>query len=459
MYKYTDALQITMVIFTILLVGAIFGFIKFFREDEMKRVRRLLWMIPVATTMFYEISRSPFNKDTWMVFLHGIIIEAILHIIAYAYAAIYHPKQTIMEKFIPTVITLTESDFFWYGFPFAQVLFDDSYICYSVIVTFVQTLCVHSIHMILVLRFIPDAVEKFKAANDPTPEEEVPLGPKQHTDKEDDGNEDNMELHDIKQNEENENQTDEQSNVSEKKSEEPSKKEEAEAKKDDEEKSQKEEEKSKDENKNSEESQGENKDDKEQSSSTPEINVEHGKDDHPADVPQEEEKPVNKWYYRQWLIEMYAFVNQHNLCAIAGLFWSLGVSFTHVKMPSFLIMFTYDLEKASVCAGLFSAGIFIAFHPFKGAPVVDVIAACVNHFIIKPLLAIAFGYALGLPHSIAKFLVFVYIAPVGSYGYMLSDQAGWKTSMVTYSMYWTMICVLPVYLIWAAIINATHMFE
>lgn len=460
MYKYTDALQITMVIFTTLLVGAIFGFIKFFTPENMKRVRRLLYMIPIATMMFYEIATAPFTVQTWLTFVHAIIIQAILHILALVYCAIFHGKKSVMEKFTEISIAFTESDFFWYGYPFSQILFTQDFNHYSAMAMFVQTLLVHSAHMILVLIYVPDAEKSFNKMSDPVDEDTVPLEPKQHAEKEAEEHSDKVELPDIPKDEEKSEHSVDNHGLPKKAANHNDNVDAKDAKD-----SEKPEEKKTEENKQNSSSQeekktDENSTDKENSSSGHEVNVESGKDEEqkPADVAESDQKPEKKWYYPKWLIIMYAFVNQHNICAIIGLFWSLGVSFTHLVMWNFLESFTFDLEKASICAGLFVAGTFIAFHPFKGAPIVDVIFACIFHFIIKPLLAIAFGYALGLDHDIARFLTIVNIAPVSMYGYQLSDQAGWKTSAVTYGMYWTMILVLPVYLIWLAIIKAVNLF-
>ncbi|EAY05649.1 hypothetical protein TVAG_216250 [Trichomonas vaginalis G3] len=203
----------------------------------------------------------------------------------------------------------------------------------------------------------------------------------------------------------------------------------------------------------------ENKDEN-SNSSTPEIHVEEGKDEvKPEDVPPPEPEVPAKLGYSKLFWFIYSFVNQHNIAAILGIFWSIAVKYTNVSMPAFLKSFNFDLEKASICAGLFCQGTFIAFHPFKGIPILDVIISLIIHFIVKPVLSMAFCWALSIDSIISKFLVLIYCAPTGLYAYQLSDQAGYKTSMVTYSMYWGMICVLPVFMIWIAIINETGMFS
>lgn len=446
MLKYLDSFQIVMVIYVTLGVGAFFGFIKFFTEESMKRVRRLLFMIPIATMLFYEVATTPLNKNSWMAFLHAFIIQVFLHLIAYVYAIVFRSNKSIMEKFIEASIAFTESDFFWYGYPFSQILFTQSFNNYSGLAMFVQTLCVHSIHQILVLLYIPDSVESFNKMTDPPPDEEVPLEPKENKEQvQEEPEEDAMELQDQKSDSQNEEPAQE-------KKEEP-----------------KEVEKQKKldkignrsvsdshEDLQSSDKQSDNKDEN-SSSSTPEVKVDEGKEViKPEDVA-EPEKPAKRGYSKLfWFI--YSFINQHNIAAILGIFWSIAVKYTNVNMPAFLKSFSFDLEKASICAGLFCQGIFIAYHPFKGCPIVDVIASCIVHFIVKPVLAMAFCWALSIDHTVAKFLILINLAPTGLYAYTLSDQAGWKTSMITYSMYWGMICVLPVYMIWIAIINETGMF-
>lgn len=434
MMDYLDAFQIVMVIYVTLAVGAVFGFIKFFTEESMKRVRRLLFMIPIATMLFYEIAVSPLNKTTWMTFLHALLIQVVLHLIAFAYSCFFHGTSTIIEKFILTSIALCESDFFWYGYPLTQILFTQAFNCYCATAMFVQTLCIHSIHMFLVLYFKKNSYETFNKMTEPIPDEEVPLEPKQNDHEKDQSESDKeKELPEIEEEKEVVH-SDESDDKRERKV---------------------------DASGNpASDSSDEKKEEKKESSSSssPVVNVEDGKsDEKPADVAPPPEPPKKRTYSKTfWYV--YSFVNQHNIAAILGICWSIAVKYTNVAMPIFLKSFNFDLEKASICAGLFCAGTFIAFHPFKGAPVLDVIVSMISHYIVKPCLAIAFCYILDIKHDVAKFLVLLNLAPTGLYAYFLSDQAGYKTSMVTYSMYWGMILVLPMYMIWIAIINETHLF-
>ena len=418
MLDYLNSFQIFASCYVIVVVGVIFGKVKMFDPKALKAIRRLIYLIPIPAMMFNEIGNSKINGDTWIIFAHQLLIQIVLHILVLIYSYLYHGEMTVMQKFIVSSIAFCETDLYFYSYALCQVLFVTTDIPYSVVSVFVQFLIVNPFHAILAMFFIPHAVDLMNKG-DTDSSEEVPLDPKEHNEEEDEL-EDKVE-DSAKDGSSKEPSVDQAGNPSSPQSEDTSNSRET----------------------ITNDSQPKLEDTSENHEKTPE------------DVPvvKEETKKQKKPWTRTQLI-IYRLVNQHTICAVLGIIWSaIGI-----EMPIFLASFVEDLENATIASSFFLAGLAIAFHPFFGVPIVDTIIGCVFHVIIGPLLSIAFSYALGIENSVATLLIFSNMCPTSIYGLMLSLDLGMQNSIVSYTYYWSHLIMLPIMLIWTAIINSTGLF-
>lgn len=164
---------------------------------------------------------------------------------------------------------------------------------------------------------------------------------------------------------------------------------------------------------------------------------------------------VKKPKYSRKILIFFSFVNQFTIFALLGIIWSaIGKTF-----PEFLDTYIGRLEMGTYAAGLFCNGVVMWYHPFKGAPVLDLIFSIICHFCISPVLSGAFSVLLKQDKNITKYLLFANIAPTSIYGYQLSQNLMFGDSVISYTLYWTSFLILPVNLILTAILNLTKLFD
>ena len=413
---YLDAFQIFAATWVIVVVGAICGFVKMFDLKDVQAIQRLVYLVPIPAMLFNEIGCSKFSGKTWETFGHAVVVSLVMHLLSFVYAFFTKGNKTIMRRFIEVAIAYCESDFFYHSYAIAQILFDSEIIVNATLCCFVQYAIVIPLHTILAILFIPDSVENLN--KEESDDIVAPVEQKEKADDEEDELEENPSLAEERHSSDNSEHN---------------------------------------------------------SSGNP---VAAGPDGNPAQLPKEKnnenkaeqaqtqeqktapdvpeppklEKPKEPWTKDQHIV--FSFCNQYTICAFLGILWSA----IDTTMPKFLSSFVTDLEKACVAASLFTAGCTIAHHPFKGAPVLDVVLGCIFHFIIQPLISIAFSYAFSLDKRVSMYLIFVNATPASIAGNRLNYQLGFGDSIVSFNHYWTNALSLPVFLLWTVIINETKLF-
>lgn len=441
MLDWLQAFQIYAAVWIIIFIGLLCGGLKIFTPKDVYSIRRLVYLVPMAAMLFREIGNSKLKKDTWMSFLQAVLVQGVLHIISLVYAFIYHPDESVSMKFLKNAMSLCQTDFLYYAVPISQILFTPSIAAHAALACFLQYLCIVPLHEILALTFIPDCEKKMNTKHEPQ-DPVPPLEPKEVPNAD---QEEEEEMADVSSTGEVE-VIDENGNphivkVQEDELEEDHHEDQSQS--------------------YSKPNKANNSDNQNKESNTTtdtpkeEEPQETKQEPPPPDVPTDKpaQKPAKYWS-KNWLI-FWAFVNQFTICGILGIIWSaIGIS-----MPKFLEGLVTDLEKAIFAAGLFCNGVVIWNHSFKNAPVLDVIVAVLCHFFVEPALSWGFSALIGQDKDVTKFLILSNAAPVAMYAYHLSLTFELGESMISYSLYWTSVLTLPVYLIWTAIINFAPYFK
>ena len=408
---YLDGFQIFAATWVIVVIGAICGFVKMFDPKDIYAIQRLVYLVPIPAMLFNEIGLSDFSGKTWKTFGHAVVISLLMHLLSFVYAYFTKGNKTLMRRFIEVAIAYCESDFFYHSYAIAQILFDSKINIHATLSCFVQYAIVIPLHTILAILFIPEALDNMN--KEESDEVVVPIEPKEKKEEEEDELEENP------------------SNNEEKHSSDKS-----------------------DHNSTTETVPGPDGNPVHVTKENKETTQAQEQAPPPPDVPKPPklENPKEPWTKEQHIV--FSFCNQYTICAFLGILWSA----IDTTMPKFLSSFVTDLEKSCIAACLFTVGCTIAYHPFKGAPVLDVVLGCIFHFIVQPLLSIAFSYAFSLDKKVSMYLIFVNSTPTSIAGNRLSYQLGFGDSIVSYNHYWTNALSLPVFLLWTVIINETKLF-
>ena len=431
---YLETFQVDLALYVISAIGFLCVKLKQFNVKSIRAIQKVVFLVPIPALLFREIGVSKLTAEMWKSFAHAAVISVVMHIISAFYALFTKKDKGFIPRFVEVAAAFCQSEFTFYSYMIASKVMSSDLMPHATLAMFFQYVVVHPLHMLLAIFFVPNCVQSLNTPLDQE-KDEVALDPKEHhpnNAEEDEHGDEDLREHEL---EDNPDAPTEQHavglsgnpevNVQEK------------AKPDDHE-----------------------EDFEKDDAGQPII---HPSDDShstlsgtpPPDVPEAEPKPESKpkpWTATGYAI--YAVVNQFTICGILGIIWSaIGID-----MPSFLSSFVEDLESAIFGAGLFTAGAFIAIHPFKGAPIVDVVAGCIMHYVIQPLLALAFGYALSLDKTVATFLIFANCSPTASWAFMNAYKVGLPNSTITYTFYWTTILTLPALIIWLAIVNETQVF-
>lgn len=402
MISYTDSLQVAFVIFAGLLVGLIAGVLKLGSSYDYYHLRRMIFHIMMAGTMFYSIGNSELNKTTWMTLAHALIVQCFMHIIALFYSAIYSKGKQFMVRFIEVSIAICESDYFAFGYPVVINLFSSNLLPHVVITLFVQYLIVYPFHFILCFYFVPDF--EYLYANRKAPVDPAPKKEEAQEENKDDGNK--------------------LSSVDEESSTDGDATETIVLKEVDGKMVETKEEKVED-----------NVDEKETKG-----DVENQKADEQEDV----SEAVNSKKLRiRWICSK--IFSALNVCAVLGIIWSC--------IPVTMTTFLDNLEKPIVACLYYSFGIFLWHHSFKGPDVADLLVGIIAHYFVQPFLAIGVAKALSMDKEITRMLAMTYTAPTSQWGHQLSLNAGFGESMISYTMYWTYNLCVPILMIWTAIVN------
>ena len=402
----------------IVAVGVLCILLKQFTAKAISSIQRVVFLVPMAALLFREIGDSKLNGKTWTSFAHAAIVSVILHIITAIYSFITKKNKPFVQRFIETSMAYCESEFSFYSYMFASKVMTRDLMLHAAMAQFFQFLVAVPLHKILALYYIPDCVEKL---NEPEPEDQdnVALNPKEKHEDADEKSDDGHELENDPSNPPKEkiNLTGNPEAIS----------------------------NNTDSDKEDDGQPSQGSEDESNAPSKPPPDV--------PEQPKEEVKPKKPWTRLQYVAN--AICSQYNICALLGILWSAF----NISMPTFLSTFVVDLETAVFSAGLFTVGAMIAFHPIRGAPIVDVIVGCVIHLIVQPLLALAFASAFSLESNAAKYIVIANCSPTASYAVMCGNKIGLDKSVISYTHVWSTIFVLPFFMIWLAIINETKVFD
>ena len=430
---YLETFQVDLALYVIAAIGFLCVKLKQFNTKAIRAIQKVVFLVPIPALLFREIGVSKLNANTWKSFAHAAIISVIMHIFSAFYALFTKKDKGFIPRFVEVAMAFCQSEFTFYSYMIASKIMSPDLMPNAALALFFQYLVVSPLHMLLSIYLIPDCVNNMNKPLDQE-QDEVALDPQEHHQKDeqdDDEPEENVGEHEL----EDVHEAGEEHSVGLSGNPEP--------------------------NMQKPTKPDDHEEDFEKDDAGQPI-IHPSDESHstlsgtpPPDLADTEPKPEPKskpWSATGYAI--YSIVNQYTICGILGIIWSaIGIG-----MPAFLSSFVEDLESAIFGAGLFTAGAFIAIHPFKGAPILDVVAGCIMHYVIQPLLSLAFAYALSLDKSVATFLIFVNCAPTASWAFMNANRMGLSNSTVTYTFYWTTILVLPALIIWLVINNETKVF-
>lgn len=139
---------------------------------------------------------------------------------------------------------------------------------------------------------------------------------------------------------------------------------------------------------------------------------------------------------------------------VAGIIWSaIGV-----KPPIWLHDFTKFYGSCVGYLALIGLGRFIHKNSFVNCKWWILVFCLVVRFIIYPVVSLLFCLAFKLEGRLARQCIVLAMLPTANSAFILADSTGCGPGVLSSMILWGLICIVPVILIWMAIINKFNLF-
>lgn len=401
---YIDTLQACLCVMVIVALGYLFGGLKVFGITEAFSMRRTIYLICLPGLLFREIALHKLNLHDWQPFFNGLLTQATIHIV-YVLISFIGPFKDKLKTFLSFLYSTSYINIIFFGYPIVQVLYGNDYVYIPAMHNLVQLFFCIPIHTVLSLYITKDPPPD---EHDGHHEEDML---EEGIQRENDGPihpvETNQSASATSQQDEGTTTQDQVEQVTA--------------------------------NEDSDESVEEPYYDSDSSQTQ--------NDDH-------KKKKKSCFTPRQWAI-FWSIVTPSNICSILGIIWSA----TGWTMPAFLHDFVYDIEKATMAAGLFTCGIFMWEHPFFGCNAWKLTLALFVHFIIIPLISMFWGWVCKVDETTGTINVLLHAMPVALVGYAMSLQTGQAMKIASFSFFWSILLSLPLTMLWVLVFNKLDIFS
>jgi len=154
MFDFLSAFQIFACVWVIIGIGYFCSKISMFSLQDADAIRRLVYLVAIPAMLFKHIGTSSFTKATWMTFLHGILVQISIHVLVSIIVLVFSSGK-LSRKMIMSLVSASQIEFIYYGYPISQVLFTNDHIVHPVIAAFIQFLIVIPFHTYLVSKYLP----------------------------------------------------------------------------------------------------------------------------------------------------------------------------------------------------------------------------------------------------------------------------------------------------------------
>ncbi|OHT03338.1 Auxin Efflux Carrier family protein [Tritrichomonas foetus] len=417
---YLDAFQIGTCVLAIVGLGALCSHFKMFNYKEAFSIRRTIYLIAMPGLIFREIGIHKLNYHDWQPFFNGILVQLTSHILI-GIISFIGPFKNKLRKFMSLIYSTSYINFVFFGYPVVRVLFGDEYVHIPTLHNLVTLVFFIPIHTFISFHDNKQPSESSQEMEDELEEgiEKVTGGPIQP-----------VNTQGTDENSKSENSQDGEN-------------------------SQKNRQKGDIENQQN----SENESNDEEFSEEPVKAEETYEDDisDPLSMSSSENGKHSKksrFSPRFWAV-FWSIVTPCNICAILGIIWSA----IDVKMPVFLNDFVYDLEKATLGAGLFTCGIFMYQHPFLGCSAVKLIITLACHFVILPLISLFWSWICKNDSKTSMINVIVHSMPTALIGYVMSLNTGHAMRTASFTFFYSILLSLPFLMLWVIVFNELDIFK
>ena len=162
----------------------------------------------------------------------------------------------------------------------------------------------------------------------------------------------------------------------------------------------------------------------------------------------------NSRFSSKFWVVFFSVVTPNAVCSILGIIWSA----INVEMPVFLNDFAYDLEKATMAAGLFTCGVFMWNHPFLGCNPIKLIISLACHFIVLPLISLFWSWLLNVDSKTGMINVLLHTMPTALIGYVMSCNSGHEMKTASFTFFYSILLFLPFLMLWVIVFNELDIF-
>ncbi|OHT01116.1 Auxin Efflux Carrier family protein [Tritrichomonas foetus] len=428
MLSYIGVFQVCMASYVIMGMGCVGLIQKMFGLEDASIIRKIFYVICFPGMFFRQIGKQKLTYDSWSPFIIELLIQLTLHIIL-AIIVFAFPFKNKKAKYLESLFSNCYTNNVIIGYSLVRAVFGDVYLHIPVMTNIVTSFLLVPIHTLFILPHSKGELEE----NYMEEEEELEDGIERGTGT----------IHHIGDSHQHQIEKDgNPSTVSNNHS-------------------------SSDENNNREANSPtlDSNIDNNIGDNTPknnnniheddvhvviENNVSNHEENEDTDESISEEKTYSKLKAIFWSV-----VTPNNVFIIVGIIWSA----TKWEMPVFVDTTALNLEKAVMACGLFSIGIFMWEHPFKGCPWLPVIFNMFLRFIISPIIAALWCWILNIDKVESQIILLIHSLPSALIGYVLTINAGTGMKTASYSFYWSNLIFVPILLIWTAIINEAGLFK
>ena len=400
--SYLDIFQVSLAIFTVLGLCALTGYKKMFNLNDASIVRKIFYMIITPALFFREIGQSEFKYETWLPFINEILVQITLHVLL-ALIVFILPFENKKKMFIQSVFSNCYTNTIIIGYPLVRGVYGLEYLYVPTTINIVLNAIIVPLHTLMVLphKAPQEAEENY----------------------EEDQSEDGIEkgtgaINEIvvdSSDSEHQSSSNEHSD-----------------------------------NDNNNHPNDQNNQPKDETHKIKKISVDHHENDDEENNGKDTTQTTSKWKAIMWTL-----VTPTNIFTIIGIIWSA----TGYSMPLFFDTTSNNLEKAIIGCGLFSIGIFLWFHPFRGCPVLLVIFNMLIRFGITPLVTIFWCWVLKMDNTVSQICVLLHSMAEALAGYIMTINSGSGMDVASFSFYWSYFLFFPAIMIWAVVINEAGLFK
>lgn len=427
-YNYLDSFQVSLTVIVIVAIGYFCGWRKTFTSVTAAYFRRTLYLICIPGLIFRQISIHSLTLSTWNPLFISLLVQATVHILVGLICLIF-PFEKKGKMFMEIICATSFADFIYYSCPLMQFVYDADHqfipIIQSLVHFFVQ------VPVYTVLSYYFQKVDKDDEDNLDALSHSDSLNsrPKQAFNEQlgNSFNEEEMELEGgiengptkpINQIENIDNPEEEQ---------------------------------------NTKDDNNSNGDQEELIQLRPEHDNEESQEH--ANTPQEDngnneesenhDKPMSLGWSVFW-----NYVNPITICTVLGIIWS-AVDIENI----FVVETTKALQNAVFGAGLFVTGVIMYDYPFIKFKIGRVICYLVIHYIVIPFIAVLWNYVLKVDQTTAIISSLSFVVPVNLFGPAVASNTGYKMKSVSYTLFWSNIIFLPIFMAWIAFFKEVSVFK